>query len=75
MKCSLGAAEWIRRGLGAAVLGGVIVIALGLDTRFLTQVPLANTAPFEQSLVDKLDPAGSAQPSTKGNPITAIVPQ
>jgi cytochrome c biogenesis protein CcdA/thiol-disulfide isomerase/thioredoxin len=69
MKRSLGAAEWIRRGLGAAVLGGVIVSAVGLDARFLTEVPLANTAPFEQSLVNKLDPAGSAQPSTKGNPI------
>jgi cytochrome c biogenesis protein CcdA/thiol-disulfide isomerase/thioredoxin len=68
MKRSLGAGEWIRRGLGAAVLVGVLVIALGLDTRFLTQVSLASTAPLEQGLVDKLHPAPSAQPSTEGIP-------
>jgi len=69
MKRSLGAGEWIRRGLGAAVLAGVLVIALGLDTRFLTQVSLASTAPLEQGLVDKLRPATSAQPSTEGSPV------
>ena len=56
MKRSLGAGEWVRRGLGAAVLAGVVVIALGLDTRFLTQVSLASTASLEQGLVDKLNP-------------------
>jgi cytochrome c biogenesis protein CcdA/thiol-disulfide isomerase/thioredoxin len=69
MKRSLGAGEWIRRGLGAAVLAGVLFIALGLDTRFLTQISLASTAPFEQGLVDKLRPAPSAQPSTEASPI------
>ena len=63
MKRSLGAGEWIRRGLGTAVLAAVAVIALGLDTRFLTQVSLASTAPLEQGLVDKLRPASAAQPS------------
>ena len=63
MKRSLGAGEWVRRGLGAAVLAAVVVIALGLDTRFLTQVSLASTAPLEQGLVDKLRPAPSAQTS------------
>jgi cytochrome c biogenesis protein CcdA/thiol-disulfide isomerase/thioredoxin len=56
MKRSLGAGEWIRRGLGAAVLAAVVVVAFGLDTRFLTQVSLASTAPLEQGLVDKLRP-------------------
>ena len=56
MKRSLGAGEWIRRGLGVAVLAAVVVIAFGLDTRFLTQVSLASTAPLEQGLVDKLRP-------------------
>jgi cytochrome c biogenesis protein CcdA/thiol-disulfide isomerase/thioredoxin len=51
----LGGGEWVRRGLGAAVLTGVVVIALGLDTRLLTQVSLASTAPLEQGLVDKLN--------------------
>jgi len=34
MKRSLGAGEWIRRGLGVAVLVGVAAIAMGLDTDF-----------------------------------------
>ncbi|MGB3582042.1 MAG: cytochrome c biogenesis protein DipZ [Roseiarcus sp.] len=58
MKRSLGAGEWIRRGLGAAVLVAVVAIALGLDTGFLTQVSLASTASLEQSLVDRFHPAG-----------------
>src|SRR5580704_3891341 len=54
MKRSLGAGEWIRRGLGVAVLCGVVAIAFGLDTGFLTRVSLANTASVEQSLIDKV---------------------
>jgi cytochrome c biogenesis protein CcdA/thiol-disulfide isomerase/thioredoxin len=56
MKRSLGAGEWIRRGLGVAVLISVAAIALGLDTGFLTRVSLSNTASLEQSLVDRLRP-------------------
>lgn len=56
MKRSLGASEWIRRGLGVAVLAGVAAIALGLDTGVLTQVSLASTASLEQGLLDKLHP-------------------
>jgi cytochrome c biogenesis protein CcdA len=69
MKRSLGAGEWVRRGLGVAVLAGVVVIVLGLDTKFLTQVSLASTAPLEQGLVDKLHPAASAQPSERARPV------
>jgi cytochrome c biogenesis protein CcdA/thiol-disulfide isomerase/thioredoxin len=58
MKRSLGAGEWVRRGLGAAVLVAVVAIAFGVDTGFLTQVSLANTASLEQSLVDRFRPAG-----------------
>ena len=57
MKRFLGAGEWIRRGLGAAVLAGVAAIALGFDTGFLTRVSLGNTASLEQGLVDKLRPS------------------
>src|SRR6202042_902336 len=53
MKKSLGAGEWIRRGLGVLVLAGVVVIALGLDTGFLTRLSLASTAGIEQMLVEK----------------------
>jgi cytochrome c biogenesis protein CcdA/thiol-disulfide isomerase/thioredoxin len=55
MKKSLGAGEWIRRGLGVLVLAGVVVIALGLDTGFLTRLSLASTAGVEQLLVEKTD--------------------
>jgi cytochrome c biogenesis protein CcdA/thiol-disulfide isomerase/thioredoxin len=61
MKRSLGAGEWIRRGLGAAVLAAVVVIALGLDTGFLTRVSVASTSSLEQNLLDKFHPA----PGTK----------
>ena len=67
MKRSLGAGEWVRRGLGAAVLVAVVAIAFGVDTGFLTQVSLANTASLEQSLVDRFHPAGGrvdAKPSS-----------
>jgi len=65
MKRSLGAGEWIRRGLGVAVLAGVAAIAFGLDTGFLTNVSLASTASLEQSLLDKLHagPQASSKPS------------
>ncbi len=54
MKRSLGAGEWIRRGLGAAVLVGVVVIGFGLDAGFLTRVSAASTTALEQGLVDRL---------------------
>lgn len=54
MKRSLGIGEWIRRGLGAAMLVGVAAIATGLDTGLLTQVSLASTGGIEQALVDRL---------------------
>ena len=60
MKRSLGAGEWIRRGLGAAVLAAVVAIAFGLDTGFLTRVSLASTAALEQRLLDRLHPEGGA---------------
>jgi cytochrome c biogenesis protein CcdA/thiol-disulfide isomerase/thioredoxin len=54
MKRSLGAGEWIRRGLGAAVLAGVAAIALGLDTGFLTRLSTAGTNRIEQSLLERV---------------------
>jgi cytochrome c biogenesis protein CcdA/thiol-disulfide isomerase/thioredoxin len=52
MKQSLGAGEWVRRGLGIAVLLAVVAIGLGADTGVLTRLSLASTAPLEQRLVD-----------------------
>ncbi len=56
MKKSLGAGEWVRRGLGVAVLLGVVAIAFGLDTGLLARLSLASTAGLEQVLVEKTLP-------------------
>ena len=58
MKRSLGAGEWVRRGLGVAMLGGVAAIATGLDTGLLTRVSSVATANIEQKLIDTLAPRG-----------------
>ncbi len=69
MKRSLGVGEWIRRGLGVAVLAGVVAIASGLDTGLLARVSLASTTGLEQGLIDRARPApaqvrvGAADPS------------
>lgn len=54
MKSSLGFGEWVRRGLGVAVLGAVAAIAFGFDTGVLTRVSAATTASLEQKLLDML---------------------
>lgn len=56
LKRSLGAGEWVRRGLGVAVLAAVVAIALGLDTGLLTRLSIASTSSIEQALVDKAGP-------------------
>jgi cytochrome c biogenesis protein CcdA/thiol-disulfide isomerase/thioredoxin len=66
MKRSIRAGEWLRRGLGAAVLAGVIAIGLGLDTGLLTRLSLSSTARFEQSLLDRLHPDGAMPKAMPG---------
>src|SRR5579862_4474865 len=61
MKRSLGAGEWVRRALGAAVLLGVVAIALGWDTGILTRLSLTNTARLEQGLIDTVRPGTHAK--------------
>jgi hypothetical protein len=61
LKKSLGAGEWIRRGLGAAVLAGAVAIALGLDTGFLTRVSASGTERLEQALLDMGGGAASGE--------------
>ena len=62
MKRSLGVGEWVRRGLGAAVLVAVVAIALGLDTGFLTRSRWRSTASLEQGLLDRI---GTAPPTRR----------
>ncbi len=54
MKRSLGAGEWVRRGLGLLVLAGVAVIALGLDTNVLARISSAQTSALEHWLAGRL---------------------
>ncbi|WP_025129511.1 cytochrome c biogenesis protein DipZ [Pseudomonas sp. PH1b] len=54
MKRSLGAGEWLRKGLGAAMLAGVVAIAMGWDTGILARVSTASTGGLEQALVGRL---------------------
>jgi cytochrome c biogenesis protein CcdA/thiol-disulfide isomerase/thioredoxin len=56
MKRSLGAGEWVRRGIGVAMLAGVAAIATGLDTGLLTRISSVATGGLEQRLVDRLTP-------------------
>ncbi|MFL6669671.1 MAG: cytochrome c biogenesis protein DipZ [Burkholderia ambifaria] len=73
MKRSLGAGEWIRRGIGAALLAGVGAIALGLDTGALAQLSTVTTGSLETKLVDRLGgrsngaPAALSSTSNTGN--------
>ncbi|WP_322027710.1 cytochrome c biogenesis protein DipZ [Burkholderia sp. BCC1977] len=63
MKRSLGAGEWIRRGIGAALLAGVGAIALGLDTGALAQLSTVTTGSLETKLVDRLGGRANGAPA------------
>ena len=71
MKRGLGAEEWLRRGLGVAVLAGVVVIALGWDTRFLSQFTFLSTANTEQKLIAQL--AKPTTPQLSGATVAATI--
>jgi thiol-disulfide isomerase/thioredoxin len=81
MKRSLGVGEWVRRGLGVAVLVAVAAIALGADTGFLTRISAASTASLEQGLLDRLQgltgdstPMMSADSAGGALPVEGIAP-
>ena len=56
MKRSLGAGEWLRRGLGVAVLAGVTAVGLGLDTGLLARLSPGGGGSLEQDLLERLQP-------------------
>ncbi|MDB6060983.1 MAG: DipZ protein [Verrucomicrobiaceae bacterium] len=66
LKQSFGAGEWVRRGLGVAVIAAVVAISLGLDTGLLTQLSLSSTNRLEQSLLAKLNPESAQDGGTPG---------
>jgi cytochrome c biogenesis protein CcdA/thiol-disulfide isomerase/thioredoxin len=68
LKRSLGAGEWVRRGLGVAVLLGVIAIAFGWDSTVLTRLSLSGTNRLETSLLEKVN---GQNPHAAGNALLA----
>jgi cytochrome c biogenesis protein CcdA/thiol-disulfide isomerase/thioredoxin len=65
LKKGLGTGEWIRRGLGVAVLLAVAAIAFGLDSGVLTRLSLASTDRIERSLIGTLRESGGNAPADK----------
>ncbi|HSC05480.1 MAG TPA: cytochrome c biogenesis protein DipZ [Steroidobacteraceae bacterium] len=57
LKRSFGAGDWVKRGLGVAVLVAVVAIGLGWDTGLLTRLSAGNTNRIEQALIDAVRPA------------------
>ncbi|MFC7379595.1 cytochrome c biogenesis protein DipZ [Brevundimonas sp. GCM10030266] len=77
MKGALGAGEWLRRGLGALVLAGVVAIGLGLDTGLLTRISAAGTGRIEQALLTSVGqgaPANRAPDDVSDLPVEGIMP-
>jgi cytochrome c biogenesis protein CcdA/thiol-disulfide isomerase/thioredoxin len=67
LKRSLGAGEWVRRGLGVLVLIAVVVIACGWDTAVLTKLSLNSTNSLETSLIQHIDPSRDPAAGNHGN--------
>jgi cytochrome c biogenesis protein CcdA/thiol-disulfide isomerase/thioredoxin len=56
-KRSLGIGEWLRKGLGVAVLASVAAVAFGVDTGLLAQLSSGGSgASTEKSLIQRLQP-------------------
>jgi thiol-disulfide isomerase/thioredoxin len=56
LKQTFSAGEWIRRGLGIAVLLAVGAVTFGWDGSLLTRLSIASTNRLEQSLINIIDP-------------------
>src|SRR5580698_1183708 len=74
MKRSLGAGEWIRRGIGVAILFGVGAIATGLDTGALARVSAVATSGLEERLVERLSSGSASTVKTDGTRDESLKP-
>ncbi len=70
MKRSLRIGEWLRRGLGVAVLASVTAVALGLDTGLLARLTPEGTNSIEQELLERWH----SQPASLGDRPSALRP-
>jgi cytochrome c biogenesis protein CcdA/thiol-disulfide isomerase/thioredoxin len=68
LKKALGAGEWIRRGLGVAVLLAVLGIALGWDSSILTRLSESGTNRWEHSLLDRAGVLDHERPQAPSTP-------
>lgn len=60
LKGALLPVEWLRRGTGALVLAGVLVLVLGWDSALLRHAPAIQTNQLEQLWLERLMPARTA---------------
>src|SRR6185503_2431600 len=75
MKRSLGADEWIRRALGAAVVVSAVAIAFGFDTGFLARVSTASTTRLEEALFGRfMVERGSSHDEGPGHDEDVLLP-
>src|SRR6202050_3556754 len=72
LKRSLSFEVWIRRGLGVAVIMGVVAIGLGWDTNLLTKFSFVNTAKAEEHLIDALHPKSAALALSAADTLPAL---
>jgi cytochrome c biogenesis protein CcdA/thiol-disulfide isomerase/thioredoxin len=68
LRRSLGAGEWIRRGLGVAVLLAVLGIARGWDSSILTRLSESGTNRWELSLLRRAGVLGHGASQTPATP-------
>ncbi len=74
MKRSLSFEVWIRRGLGVAVILGVVALALGWDTNLLTRFSFVNTSKAEEHLIGALGPANSVMAASPAQFAAPVLP-